>query len=257
MANTLLDAIRDRMGPGSQGISVPASNATEQTASLLRTKLTGQAPTISTDVPKRTNIAEQAAQDQARAGLAQAGTQAQIQSAQLGAQSADQEQAAKIAAEQDQAQMRAKESQAANQASQLLTDFARSGRQLSTQEDLSKLNQAAFAARLTNTQYIDTLQREAAKSGINDAASFNDAYYRQVFADSDALFRDKLDFNRMMGASDREFAKQMQDISLESAIQIASDASKEANTRALYTGVGNVVSGATQAGQAYYSKQGK
>lgn len=130
--------------------------------------------------------------------------------------------------------------------SKILQEFSTGQRQLDLNKDKAKMEQLGFAARLSNDQYVRSLQEQANKSRLSDAARFEEELTRTVFAEEEALFRDNLDFRALMSADQRQFTEATAQIDLDFAMSLANAQSRQANENQMWTGVGGVISAGTQ-----------
>lgn len=250
MANSLLEAIRKKIE--SPAPTPPQQlGGTEQASSLLRTKLTGRAEAGPGAEARRSTIGEQAVAQQTGAALGQERAQAAIQSEQLAQQGGAQEQSARIQQQQLAQNLQLKSEQAAQQGAQLWQQFEQAGRQLNTEQDLQKLEQVAFNARLSNQKYINNLQGEARREGLDNDLKFKEDYYTQVFEDSGELFGSDIAFKKLMDSDEREFISEMSKMDTGFALDLAKQASREANQRAMAESIGGLIGGAVQGYDAY------
>lgn len=251
---TLLDMLRQ---PQQDAPSPQAGGQTEQASNILRTKLTGQADTGDSGVPKQTNIAEQQVNQQAQAQQKQMQAQGQIQQQQQRQQAADQEQNYQIQAQQIAQQAEQKRQTAALQTQQIVQENLQGIKKLQSDKDVAAFEQAAAMSRLANQKYIQNLTNAAAKAGIDNDANFKQSYYEQVFQDDAQLFGDDIGFKKMMDMDNRSFIRETSNMDIATAQQLANLAIQQDNSRSFYSSIGGLVSGGLQAYSAYdkYSSQ--
>lgn len=233
----------------------PIGGQAEGIANILKTKLTGQAQPSSSTGPKRSQIGEQQVAQQAQAQSQQMTAQSQVNQQQQRQQAQEQEQAQKIQLQQLEQDMNEKRQSASQQVQEILNSNLQGMKKLKTQEDVANFEQAAFMTRLSSQSYIQNLTNAANKARIDDDASFKERYYEQVMRDDMEDFKDVMDFKTLMNATDRDFAKQVSKMDLETARKIADRATEQANSQALFQGMGGLVSGGLQAYSAYDAKQ--
>ncbi len=233
----------------------PIGGQSEGIANILKTKLTGQAQPSSSTGPKRSQIGEQQVAQQAQAQSQQMTAQSQVNQQQQRQQAQEQEQAQKIQLQQLEQNMNEKRQSASQQAQEILNSNLQGMKKLKTQEDVANFEQAAFMTRLSSQSYIQNLTKAAAKARIDDEETFKEQYYTQLYKDDMDDFQDIMDFNSIMNANDRDFSRQVSKMSLETARKIADRATEQANSQALFQGIGGLVSGSLQAYSAYDNKQ--
>lgn len=143
------------------------------------------------------------------------------------------------------------------QATSILNDLSRKGQELDFKKDKAKLEQAGFNMRLSNEQYIKNLKREGERSRLTNANSMKEAIANSVFANEQDLLKDDITFRNLMKAKDRDYADQLSNINLDFAMKMAQASNEAANNRSLWTGIGGVVSGGTQAFVAAKTPKGQ
>ena len=131
----------------------------------------------------------------------------------------------------------------------LLDSFQKDVGQLNLQRNKAKLEQLGFNLRLSNQQYVDKLKAHGRKARLDSQLSFAEAAAQAVFADEMELFQNDLSFRSLLKASDREFEKELANIDIQTALQIAAADRDAANQRLMWEGVG----GLTQSGIDIYS----
>lgn len=248
--NSLLSIIRNKL---TQPTAAPELGATEQAGNLLRTKLTGQAAVASGETPKRSTIGEQTAATAGAPAEEQRLKEARMQAAQQGTQSAQQLQSANIAQNAELQQRQAKVQQAALQASSMMNKFSQQNRSLQTKDDLNQIESIAAQARLSNSKYVDALQLEGARGRLDNQSSFNESYQKQVLQDNLDILGAQYDTKKLLDTNDRQFAVEMQNMSIETALKIAAHERNTLQANAMYSSIGGVVSGGLQSYSAYVS----
>lgn len=227
-----------------------AQDRTEQIRNILQAQQ-GKVQAAPTGQPQRTARAEQIAQ-------MQIGQQAQ-QLEQAGAQQREQQQLQareqKQRIEQNKVELEEKRLDQRIQFNQrsedILRDLKQKERELDFKRDGAKVEQLGFNIRLNNEQYINKLQTEARRARIYDDFQFREELQRAIFAEERDLFNNDLQFRRMIDANEREFKQQLENIDIEQAIQIANIEAQQANQEMIWSGVGDLVSGAAKAYAAY------
>jgi hypothetical protein len=227
---------------------------TEQASNILRTKLTGQADAGET-APRQTNIAEQQVAQQEQAQAKQMESQGQILGQQQRQQAADQEQNYRIQAQQIAQQAEQKRQTASLQTHQLMQENLQGLKRLQSDKDVAAYEQVATMSRLSNQRYIHSLTSAAAKAGIDRESNFKQNYYEQVFQDDMQIFKDDIEFKKMMDMDSRSFIRETADMDLDTALKMANMATQQANAQSFYQGIGGLISGGVQAYSAYDKHQ--
>jgi hypothetical protein len=246
MANSLMEALRQ-----SSTIPQPQASDLGQTSSIaqaLTTKATGKALAPAAQ-PAISNIAEQASAQQAQS--LQLGQTAQAATAQRELESQARAQEGEI----DFAKREASEKQAQaqrallTQSSRILDSYEQGQREIDYNKNAASMEQLGFNLRLSNSQYIDRLQREGRRNRLDNDLSFREALQRTIFDDEEDLFSSDLDFRRALRADDREFTERMASISLDDAINLANAQSRQANQQATWQGIGTILQGGIAGGK--------
>ena len=143
----------------------------------------------------------------------------------------------------------------AQETSDLLQKFAQEQDLLDLDRYKSDVNQLLFNLRMQNTQYIDNLKIEGAKSRLMDRNRFQEAMSEAVFADEIDLLKNDLGFRRAMQSSmldaqgkaqdrSRTFEKYLSSIDIDMALKVAmadSDARNTAMQQQAITQIGQSV----------------
>lgn len=125
---------------------------------------------------------------------------------------------------------------------QLLQDLEQNKGRIDQQQKDSMVQQAAQNLRLQNQKYVDNLQREGGKSRLDDANSFQEELARSVMGDNKEMLQESLGNQSILDASDRDFKKAVGDMSVGNAYDVFRNAQKAEQQRAIYTGIGSLVS---------------
>lgn len=247
---TLLDALNQSMQTGSQQ-ATPALGETEQISQLMRAK-SGKAGG-STSAPRQSSLTEAvnagANQVQSRAMAQQGGINLQQQAS----QQADIDQRSKEQNSQFNQQRKLNSQQLDLKTNQLLDEYTREGRKLDTQQDIQNLEQIGSALRLNNQQYVDKLKLEGQKARLDNDQDFKTKLNQQIFSDMEALVKDDNAFKTLMNASDRDFQKQLAEMDINSAWQIANSQMATTQAQSMWSGIGTMA----QTGLAAYDKYSK
>lgn len=231
-------------------------NVTGQVQQLLQAK-SGKAVAPSGGQPRASNIQEQQANKQGQVQGTQLSQQVQAGNQQLTTQVAQQgEQIAGVQAAQAQEAAKNETDYTRNVAS-VLNQYTQGTKKLDMEKDKAKFEQIGFQLRLADTQYVDTLNREGARARLNDDVAFRNEQARTVFSDELDAFHTNLDFRASIFADKEDFNEKMSTMNLDYAMQMATMANNQISATAMWTGVGEVTSGAVKAGQAYSDRQEK
>lgn len=230
--------------------------ATDQTGALqsLLSARGGKAVGGGAPTPRLSNVQEQVQQNLARQQAEQQQQTGQLQATQIEQAAAGQkQQMEQQVAQVEQSRVEAIDRYTA-ESERLLRDFSREGQQLNFQKDAAKLEQLGFNLRLADDKYLNKLQIEGKRARLDNDRNFEYELAKSVFADEQELFNSNLQFKSLMRAKDREFERELSNIDIASALQIASARADAANSATLWTGLGNVVSSGIAAYGAYTNK---
>lgn len=133
----------------------------------------------------------------------------------------------------------------------ILSEYTNGQRQLDLNKDKAKLEQLGFSMRLSNEQYINELQNQAARANLADELQFEEELYRTIFADEEELFRDDLDFRALLAADERAFRDELAQIDINAAIRLAETENKAASEKMGWEALGQGMESLID----YYSKK--
>lgn len=244
MAQNLMSTIREKLQSPTAGAGAGqqiggVTDQTERAQGLLRAKM-GKAGQTGT-APRRSNIQEQQQAAQTRLGAQQLQQQGEIQSQQL----QQQEEQQQVQEEETLANMLDQREDVRQrfeiQSQNIVSDLERNMQQMDSRERVAKMEQAGFALRLQNKDYLSKLNREAQRAGLESELDFKEQMARTQFADMEDLFRDKLAFQRIADMSQREFQEEMSQIDINTALQVAQTQAKAASQQQLFQGIGQVI----------------
>jgi hypothetical protein len=246
----LLDAIRKNQQTaqsplGQPGQQLQQGGFTQQAQNLLATKATGKATSSGQVAPM--NLGEQVAQQEAQTAQVEQAREAKLPDLMQEAEA----QQTEFGGEQANYEMDEKYSQAQtnllNQANKLLTGYETGQRQLDMTRKRADAEQLGFTLRLSNSKYLDNLNREAKKNRLDNELKFKDSLQRTIFDEELSMFEDNLDFRRMMNADERSFTDLLGNINLDFALDMAKEDTKQANLESAYRGGSDLVSAGTEA----------
>lgn len=242
MAN-LLEALQPQMQDTTSGL-----------ATLLRAKsgkaVEGPATALSTQ-QEQAAIAQTAQAMQPVQQAAQTQQLAQEQQAREVEQRAGQQQANIAQARQ------ANQMQTQLRTDQLLQELEQGRGRIDLSKYQANLEQIGQNLRLSNQQYIDTLQREGDRARLTDSLQFSEQLTKAIMADNKQLLEKQLGNKSILAASDREFAKRMSEMGIQNAWQMFNNDMKAQQERALFTGIGGLVTSGIGAYGQYAEGQQK
>lgn len=248
---SLLDKLRGQLGKTGQ---VEQNDETRRVESLQQ-GLTGRESAGSSS-PRTSTLAERISLGQARQQEDEQAQKEQVQSEQLRLaedaqlQSLTDQQLGLVERSLDTKQ------QVSQRTSQLLDELERGNKQLDFQKDAARFEQIGFDLRMNNKKYIDQLNQAAQRGRIDDAAQFREELQRAIFEEERSLFDNSLEFRRMMDSDTREFTRELSELSIEQALEIARTQTDQANRLGKYQSIGQII-GAGAQGYASYQQSSK
>lgn len=138
-----------------------------------------------------------------------------------------------------------------NKTQEILQDFSQRRDELNFREDSARVQYAMTSMRMSNEDYLDRLEAEAARSRLDDQTAFEWELTQSIFKDEFELFKNDLSFRAAMNADERTFKEYIAEIDINQAIQLAAMQTEAAETAAQYQAYGNIASGVVRAGTAY------
>jgi hypothetical protein len=129
----------------------------------------------------------------------------------------------------------------------LFGDLERNRTELDTMKGIAKTEQLGFLLGLRDNKYTQQLQDVGRKQRLESAADFKIALQSEIFKEYQGLFEENLEFGKALNADKREFAKQLAEMDLATAMEIMKADIKAANTQAIWTGLGSAGSAAASA----------
>ena len=258
----LLDAIRKNQQQaqsplGQPGQQLQQGGFTQAAQNLLATKATGKAVEPGAGQPATMNLGEQVAQQQAQTAQVEQAREAQLPNLIQEAEAQQTEfEGAQSNLELDEKYNQA-QTNLLNQANRLLTSYETGQRQLDMTRKRADAEQLGFTLRLSNSKYLDNLNREARKNRLDNELKFKEALQRSIFDEELGMFQDNLDFRRMMNADERQFNDLLSQINIDFAMDMAKQDSAQANQEMMWRGISGVVgAGAEAYGKGLFSSSG-
>jgi len=252
MARTLLESIQGDLGMKQ---TAKASEGTQGASKLLRSKLTGKSGQSA--APTTTSDAVTAATQQTQAGLNSVQQQGRVSASQVAGQDAHQKLREQQAMTQEQVDRQAVEQSFDIEQENLMKELSRASRTLDNQQTIADLEQLGFMVALSDKEYIEKLQNQGRMQRFDDDITFRGELQNQVFADVQDLFRDDLDFKKLLKADSREFAAEMAELNIDRALMIADHTASTTSSRQMAQGAGSVVQGAAKGYDAYEKSKDK
>ena len=257
---TLFDTIKQNQDASAeQATSAPKQaserDLTSQSQRLIQAK-SGKAAAPGS-APRISNVGEQVAnqnallQGQALAQQIQLGQQA------LDTQVAQQTEAVKQQEDEQAFQAEKVESDYLRNEDAVLDQYLSGKKKLDLSKDKSKFEQMGFQMRMADGKYMDTLNREAKRSQLDNESKFKEEMARTVFAEELEMFHDNLDFRNSMFSDKMDFQEQMGQMDLDYALQMAQFSNQQASANSMFTGIGQATTGGIQAYGAYAKNQDK
>lgn len=129
----------------------------------------------------------------------------------------------------------------------LLQDLEQNKGRIDQQRKDAAVNQVAQNLRLQNSQYIDSLQKEGARSRLDDENSFNEELAKTTFGDNRELLEKSLGNKSILDASDNEFSVAMGQMTQQNAYDIFRNDMKAEKERGMMGAIGGLVTSAVGA----------
>lgn len=229
MARTLLDALNQQAAPLQQ-----QAGGELEFAQKLTQGLTGKAPQAAQ--PGKVSLQEQLALQTGKELGEQQRQQGLAVGEQLSQAASQQQKQAELTGRKQTQQKQAVEQEFARKSMSTLKELDRNLDKLSTEQRGAKLEQLGTEARLSNKQYIDKLNLEGAKSRLNDKIGFKEQAYKTIFDNDISLFKDNIAFKKMQDLDDDQFKRLLAQIDINTALEMARQATKQQNLTDIFTG---------------------
>lgn len=173
------------------------------------------------------NLAEKRAIQQGKSALQQIGQQSTLGREQQSQQLADIAQSEKQQKQEFNFQKDEQKQVFDRQAGNVIDQFKQGQRSLDNTKDIAKLEQAGFETRLSTDSYVNELQNVGQRARLDDEQEFNLQLANTMFEEEKDLFANQQQFLSIMAADDREFDKQIANMSLDWAIDLAKQEAKD------------------------------
>lgn len=100
---------------------------------------------------------------------------------------------------------------------EILQNLERGNKELDARQQAANMEQLGQNLRLSNTQYIDNLQREGDRSRLNSAQGYQEELARTMFGESQVMLEKNLANKSILSANDRDFERSMAVMGLDTA----------------------------------------
>jgi len=241
--STALSAATPASNPllSATGLQPTGGEGTLGTAKLMAVGQTGKDVGLGGQTPQMSSLGERLASLQTLNQAKEVTQQAQLQGVSLDQQKEQMQQEFSQANTQLNENQVAANEQFNQQLKGMLFEQENQLRSLDLTKDKARMEQMGFMLRLGNTQYVDQLQSEGKKARLDNSVSFNENLQRSIFADEMDLFSNSLEFRNYMYSDARDAQKQLADLDIDFAMQVAMSDNKAAGAQMMWSGVGNVV----------------
>lgn len=134
----------------------------------------------------------------------------------------------------------------------LFGEFGRSQQDLENRKDAAELEQMAHVMALSDRQYLDELDRIGKERNLRSDMAFREETARTVLGESTKNLMDDLEWTADFNAQQRDWERQLTQMSAGQAIELARSQIADSNRRAVVAGVGKIL----QAGTSYAVGEG-
>ena len=246
---TLLDALKKNLG-GVGASTEPATDETGTVRSLLAAKkgIVGGTPST----PRGLSITEAAAKGQTQQQLADVSQAAKLQQTAIEQAAASQQMEQQQREQALQGQKAERNLRTRIETENILQQLEQGKEKLSEQERQAGLERATALLRFQNQDYITTLQREGDKARLKEGNTFAEQMAKDVMNNNQALLQSKLGQMAIRDVGEREFRKELANMGITEAIQIAQQESAFGQKQA---GIGTAVELGKVGIQAYGTQQ--
>lgn len=124
----------------------------------------------------------------------------------------------------------------------IFTQFEFSTAELEHRADAGRLEQLAFNLAMQDKRYLDELSQIGQQRQLENDIAFDKEMQRIVMEDNLNSLLEDIDFKAGRAVTNREYTRQLANIDIETAIDLAKSAIRDDMTRQKWTAVGNVAS---------------
>lgn len=219
MAKTLNEVIQSRLSqqPNQAGLGAGMQDAGAQTQNLLRAKAGKQ---VAGSGPAASSLAEQQAVTQTGQQLEGVQRRGQLVSTQQKQTGEAQEQAADIQSKQLEQKKGQFREQLGRKKQELSADRSRAIEELDYKKSAAATEQMGILSRLSADKYINQLQTESGRRRLDDSVEFKTALQESMYEEMEDLLASDIEFKQMLGADDREFQKELQEMDINAAMAV-------------------------------------
>lgn len=139
-----------------------------------------------------------------------------------------------------------------NKTSNLLQDYSQRSGEIEMRQESAKTQYLATLMRLSNDDYLDKLETEAAASRLQEQAAFEWELSQSIFDEEINLLKSDLAFRSAMAGDDRAFKEYLAEMELSTALELSSLEILSSETLSKYEAYGQGVSAAIRGGVEAY-----
>jgi len=121
--------------------------------------------------------------------------------------------------------------------------FNREQQSLSADKAAARLHQLGHVLALSDRQYVDTIMTIAKEENLRDELEFKQTSYELIMGKDLELMQDRMDFQAALNMDAREFKKEMFNMDMDTAMELAEIAAKEANYIQAVQGLSGIAKG--------------
>lgn len=134
----------------------------------------------------------------------------------------------------------------------IFANFQRSNEELDFRKDAAQLEQIAFQLAMADRAYLDNLTRVGQENRLHDEHAFQKEMTKVMLGDRMAEMMKQLGFQEELGQMNRDWAKELAQMGFSSQMDLAREAIRAANQRAMWEAGGTMVGiGAAEAVKRY------
>jgi len=111
----------------------------------------------------------------------------------------------------------------------MFASFDREQKSLNAEKAAARLHQLGHIMALSDRQYVDAITAVARERNLRDDLAFQQESYEIMMGKDLELMQDRMDFQAVLNKSEREFAKEMAEMDIKTALELAEIAAKEKN----------------------------
>lgn len=135
-----------------------------------------------------------------------------------------------------------------NKTSNLLQDYSQRSGEIEMRQESAKTQYLTTLMRLSNDDYLDRLETEAAASRLQDQSAFEWELAQSIFDEEVSLLKSDLAFRSALAADDRIFKEYLNEMELSTALELSSLEILSSETLSKYEAYGQGASAAVRVG---------